>query len=55
MSGIFEFAASTLRVDSDPVYPVRKSLPPNKTQHKRPLSSVEIGKLLLDIDGHGGN
>jgi integrase len=55
MSGIFEFAASTLRVDSDPVYPVRKSLPPNKTQHTRPLSSVEIGKLLLDIDGHGGN
>ncbi len=54
MSAIFEFAVSTLRAETDPVYPVRKALPPNKTQHKRPLSSKEIGELLRDVDGHGG-
>lgn len=55
MSGIFDLAVSTLRADSDPVYPVRKALPANKTQHKRPLSSDEIGQLLRDLDSHGGN
>ncbi len=54
MSGVFELAVSTLRADVDPVYPVRKALPPNKTQHKRPLGTDEIGKLLRDFDGHGG-
>ena len=55
MSGIFELAVSTLRADADPVYPVRKALPANKTQHKRPLSSEEIGQLLRDLDRQGGN
>lgn len=55
MSGIFDLAVSTLRADADPVYPVRKALPANKTQHKRSLSSEEIGQLLRDLDGHGGN
>ena len=54
MSGVFELAASTLRADTDPVYPVRKALPANKTQHKRPLSTDEIGQLLRDVAGHGG-
>ena len=27
----------------------------NKTQHKRALESAEIGQLLRDVDGHGGN
>lgn len=54
MSAIFEFAVSTLRADVDPVHPVRKALAPNKTQHKRPLASSEIGELLRDVDGHGG-
>lgn len=54
MSGIFELAVSTLRADTDPVYPVRKALPANKTQHKRPLNPVEIGQLLRDISNHGG-
>ncbi len=54
MSAVFEFAISTLRADSDPVYPVRKAIPPNKTQHKRPLESSEIGQLLRDVEGHGG-
>src|SRR3546814_11165809 len=46
MSSVFEFGVPTLRADTDPVYQVRKSLPQNKTQHKRQLSSDEIGKLL---------
>lgn len=54
MSGIFELAVSTLRADSDPTYPVRKALPTNKTQHKRPLTADEIGQLLRDLDKHGG-
>lgn len=54
MSGVFELAVSTLRADADPVYPVRKALPANKTQHKRALSVDEIGALLRDIDSHGG-
>jgi integrase len=54
MSGVFELAVSTLRAESDPVYPVRKALPANKTQHKRALDAAEIGQLLRDVEGHGG-
>jgi integrase len=54
MSGVFELAVATLRADADPVYPVRKALPANKTQHKRPLDADEIGQLLRDVEGHGG-
>ena len=54
MSGVFELAVSTLRADSDPVYPVRRALPANKTQHKRALTPEEIGQLLRDVQGHGG-
>lgn len=54
MSGVFELAVSTLRAEADPVYPVRKALPANKTQHKRPLAVNEIGQLLRDVEGHGG-
>lgn len=51
LSAVFDLAVSTLRADTDPVYPVRKALPTNKTQHKRALSAVEIGQLLRDMDG----
>ncbi|MDH0895727.1 MULTISPECIES: tyrosine-type recombinase/integrase [unclassified Pseudomonas] len=54
MSGVFELAISTLRASSDPVHPVRKALPANKTQHKRPLSTNEIGQILRDVEFHGG-
>ncbi len=54
MAGVFDLAVSTLRADSDPVYPVRKALPANKTQHKRPLTTDEIGELLRDLASHGG-
>lgn len=54
MAGVFELAVATLRAEADPVYPVRKALPANKTQHKRPLDSAEIGQLLRDVEKHGG-
>ena len=54
MSSVFEFAVSTLRADLDPVYPVRKAVAANKTQHKRPLSFEEVGALLNAVEGHGG-
>lgn len=54
MGGVFELAISTLRADTDPVHPVRKALPANKTQHKRPLTAEEIGQLLRDLGSHGG-
>ena len=55
MQGVFDLAISTLRADGDPVHPVRKSLPTNKTQHKRALTHEEIGQLLRDLDGYLGN
>jgi integrase len=55
MSGIFELAVSTLRAETDPVYPIRKAIPANKTQHKRALSPDEIGQLLGDLAGYQGN
>lgn len=55
MSSVFELAVATLRADNDPVWPVRKALPPNKTQHKRALPVVEISKLLAAFDAHGGH
>lgn len=50
MSAIFELAVATLRADNDPVWPVRKALPPNKTQHKPALTQEQIGKLLRCFD-----
>lgn len=54
MASVFDFAISTLRATHDPVHPVRKALPTNKTQHKRPLTTEEVGQLLKDVEGHGG-
>lgn len=55
MSGVFELAIATLRADTDPVYPVRRALPANKTQHKRPLSADEIARLMRDLAGYDAN
>lgn len=55
MSSVFEFAVTHQKADVDPVYPVRKALEANKTQHKRPLLPPEVGQLLRDVDSHGGN
>ncbi|NPT36311.1 tyrosine-type recombinase/integrase [Paraburkholderia xenovorans] len=55
ISGVFELAVATLRADSDPTYPIRKALPKNKTQHKRPLTNDEIGRFMRDLDGYEAN
>lgn len=54
MSSVFELAIATLRAESDPVYPVRKAHPRNKTQHKRALEESEIAQLQRDVRGLGG-
>lgn len=55
MGGVFDLAVATLRADKDPVYPVRKALPTNKTQHKRALDVNEIGQLLRDLSSYDKN
>lgn len=55
MSAIFEFAIANLLAEVDPVYPVRKALPANKTQHKRPLTTDEIGEFLRDLSKYERN
>ncbi len=54
MSSVFELAIATLRAERDPVYPVRKAHPRNKTQHKRALEESEIAQLQRDVRGLGG-
>lgn len=54
ISNIFDLAISTLRASSNPVDPVRKALPANKTQHKLPLSKHEIGQLLREVESYSG-
>ncbi len=55
MLAIFDFAVANLMMDTNPAYPVRQSLPANKTQHKRPLAQEEIGELLRDLAGYERN
>jgi len=55
MSAVFDLAVATLRADNDPVYPVRKALPKNKTQHKRALTVIEVGQLMRDLAGYERN
>ena len=55
ISSVFELAVATLRADSDPVWPMRKTLPANKTQHKQALNPQQIGKLLSCFDNSRGS
>lgn len=55
VSSVFELAVATLRADSDPVWPMRKALPANKTQHKQALNPQQIGKLLSCFDNSCGS
>jgi integrase len=55
MAAVFDLAEATLRADNDPVYPVRKALPKNKTQHKRALTIAEVGQLMRDLAGYERN
>ncbi len=55
LSGVFDLAISTLRAEANPVLPVMKAIPANKTQHKRPLSPAEIGEFLRGLEGYSGH
>lgn len=55
ISSVFELAVATFRADSDPVWPVRKALLANKTQHKQALNPQQIGKLLSCFDNSRGS
>lgn len=55
LSGIFDLAISTLRAETNPVLPVMKAVPANKTQHKRPLPPAEIGEFLRELEDYSGH
>jgi integrase len=55
ISGLFELAISTLRAESDPSYPVRKSVKQPKPENKIALSVEQIGTVMRKIDAYGGN
>ncbi|MCB1959631.1 MAG: tyrosine-type recombinase/integrase [Rhodocyclaceae bacterium] len=54
LHGIFELAAETFRVDSNPVHRWKTALPTSKTKQKRPLNTDEIGQLMRDVTGYAG-
>lgn len=54
ISSILEFAVATLRADSDTVWAIRKALLANKTQHKKALTTDQIGQLLSNFDNSRG-
>jgi len=55
ISTVFELTVATLRADIVPVWPLRKALPANKTQHKQALNPQQIGKLLSCFDNSRGS
>lgn len=55
LSRVFGHAIATLRLEQDPVIPLRGALPANKTQHKRPLSREEVGDLINAIQAYDRN
>lgn len=55
MLAVFGFAMCTLRAEINPVLPLGNLLPSNKTQHKRALSSEEIGNLLVALENYDRN
>lgn len=55
ISSIFQLAVAIHRTDNGPVWPVRKALPTNKTQHKQALNPQQIGKLLSCFDNSRGS
>jgi integrase len=53
-SAVFRFATATLRADGDPTVALRGAISRPRTQHRKPLSTAEIPKLLKKLDEHGG-
>jgi integrase len=55
ISGTFDHAIATLRVESNPAAPVGRSFKAHKTIHKTPLKDNQIGTLLRAFDDYGGH
>ena len=55
LSGTFDHAITTLRLEVNPAAPVGRSFKAHKTTHKTPLKEAEIGDLLRAVDNYGGH
>lgn len=55
LTGIFELAIATLRADRDPVWAVRKAIKAPRTNHKKPLDTDQIGRLLRLLEECSAN
>ena len=55
ISGTFDHAIATLRVETNPAAPVGRSFKAHKTNHKIPLKEAEIGALLRATDDYRGH
>ena len=55
ISGTFDHAIATLRVETNPAAPVGKSFKAHRTNHKTPLKEAEIGALLRATDDYSGH
>lgn len=55
ISGVFRYAITTLRAESDPTYVLKGALLPPKVTHMAAITEpVEFGRLLTSIDGYTG-
>ena len=55
ISGTFDHAIATLRAETNPAAPIRGAFKAQKTTHKIPLNSAQIGELMRGIDGYTGH
>ncbi|MHB8391850.1 MAG: tyrosine-type recombinase/integrase [Acidobacteriaceae bacterium] len=53
-SGVFRFAVATLRADGDPSAALRGAISRPRVEHRQPLTTAEIPKLLKKLDENGG-
>jgi len=55
ISGVFDHAISTLRAETNPAAPIRGAFKVQKTVHKTPLVSAQIGELMRALDDYSGH
>ena len=55
MSGVFELAVSTLRANTDPVYPCAERCPPTRPNTNAPLLSMKSGNCYAMFKGTAGD
>ncbi len=54
VGAICRYAVVTLRADVDPTAPIRGSLKPWQTQHRKPLSASELPEFVRAVDDYPG-